>query len=514
MRSLADQAVRAVNWSIGISIATVSVQLVITAVVARLLEPADFGVYAIASVAYMLMIPVNVGLSMSLAREPSLDSDVIGSALLLSGSVSVVLACAVFLAAPWVGGFGENREESELARVLIQLMAARILLAGIGSPAQALMERELRFRDLGLIQFGGYLIGTGGITVALARAGLGPNSLVWGDIANSAIVTGTCWWFTRGRWPTSCNAAHVLRIGRIGWQLTALSVLDLLWTQLPLVVAKAYLGPSPVGLYQRSQTLVNIGIQYTTARVSMVLYPAMAARQDRSVFLRNVIPPLVGLYSMFLFAAAAFVAVTASDIVLVLLGPAWADAARIIPWVMIAFVVLHVSQPVSIQLEALALFRPRVLSSSCGVVGFLLVSLFLVRPYGLQGIAAAAVLSGATTTLINFVAVVHYLRVNPLDLASWMIPSASMAFVLSFVLEILYHYLVLSISSPLFRLLIMAGLGTGIALSGFRLLLGRKRRHVLSLYISEDIPRFAGAIAKLFGLDLAKQEHLKEGVTG
>ena len=511
MRSFADQAVRAVHWSIATSIATLTVQLVITAVVARLLGPADFGLYAIANVAFMIALCANgYGLAATIAREPSLDADVVGSALLVASSVSVVLACAVFVIAPWASGFGGSRENSELTRVLMQLMSARILVAGIGTPAQALMQRELRFRDLGLIQFAAYLIGTGGITIILAQAGLGPKSLIWGDIATSTIVSGTCWWCVRGRWSTSWNIRHLMRIGRIGWQMTSLCVLDALWTQLPLLVAKAYLGPSAVGLYQRSQTLVNIGIQNSTARISAVVYPAMATQQDRSLFLRDLIPPLVGLYSTFLFSAAAFVAVMAPDIVQALLGPAWTEAAPTISWVMIAFVALHVSQPASIQLEVLALLRPRMISSACGAVGVIFFGFILVKPYGLQGIAAAAVLSGLTTTIINFVAVVHYLRVRPLDLVRWIIPSTGAAFVLLLALELLHRHVAVHISSPALRLVVMTAIASVVALAGFRLLLGPRRREALALYMSPEVPPLASAVARILGFQLPKREPLKE----
>jgi lipopolysaccharide exporter len=514
MQSFADRFVRAVHWSIAISVVTLLVQLVITAVVARLLSPADFGLYAIANVAFMIAVNVSVGLVSTITREPSLDSEVVGSALLLSCSVSAILACAMFLIAPWASSFGGNREHSDLIRVLMQLMSARILVVGVGTPAQALLQRDLRFRDLGLIQSAGLLIGTGGTTIALAQAGLGSMSLLWGDIANSTIVSGACWWCVRGRWSTCCNAAHVSRIGWISWQMTLLRALDVLWTQLPILVARAYLGPAAVGLYQRSQTLVDVGIQYSTGRVSVVLYPVMAARQDRSVFIRDLVAPLVGLYSMFLFSATVFVALMAPDIVRVFLGPAWTDAARTLPWIMIAFTALHLSQPASAQLEVLALLRPRIISSACGAVGFVVSSLFLVRPYGLQGIAAAAILSGVTTTMINFAAVRHYLQVRPRELARWMIPSTGVALVLLGALLILYRYFVVWISSPMFRLVVMLTIAIFVSLIGFRLLLGSKRREVLSLYMSRDVPRFASVTAKLLGLRLPKREPLEQGLTG
>lgn len=515
MRSFANQFVRAAHWSIAISIATLMVQLVVTAVVARILSPRDFGLYAIANVAFVLAMHISDrGLVSAIVREPSLDSEVVGSALLLSCGVSAVLACAVFFMAPWAASTGANTEDDETIRVLIQLISARILVAGIGTPAQALMQRELRFRDQGSIQFAGLLFGTGGVTLALAYLGFGPKSLFWGDVTNSAMVTGACWWCVRERWSTSWSTAHAIRIGWIGWRMTMLRVLDVLWTQLPLLVTKTYLGPSSAGLYQRSQTLVDIGIQYTTGRINSVLYPAIAARQHRTAFLRDLIPPLVGLYAMFLFSSAAFVAVMAPDIVQVLLGPAWTDAAPIIPWIMIAFVVLHVSQPASTQLETRGHLRPRIIGSSCGAAGVVGLSLILVEPYGLAGIAAAAVFSGMATTFINFTAIVRSLGVRPINVMRWVIPSICASLAVFVVLEASYWYLVDRISPAPVRILVMGVITSVVAVGGFRLSLNASRRETVSAYISDDVPRFVHVAAKLLGLRPARSEPVEQRVIG
>lgn len=515
MGSFANQFVRAAHWSIVISIATLLVQLLITATVARMLSPRDFGLYAIANVAFVLAMHISDrGLVSAIVREPSLDSEVVGSALWLSCGVSAVLAGVVFFAAPLAAGTGASADDNELIRVLIQLISARILVAGMGTPAQALMQRELRFRDQGSVQFAGLLFGTGGTTLALAYLGLGPKSLFWGDVVNSAIVSGACWWCVRERWSTSWNAAHAVRIGSIGWRMTTLRVLDVLWTQLPLLVAKTYLGPSPAGLYQRSQALVDIGIQYTTGRINSVLYPAIAARQHRTAFLRDLIPPLVGLYTMFLFSSAAFVTIMAPDIVQVLLGPAWADAAPTIPWIMIAFVVLHVSQPASTQLETRGHLRPRIIGSSCGAVGVVVFSLLLVKPYGLTGIAVAAVFSAATTALINFTAIAHYLGVRPINVLRWLIPSICASLVVFVVLEALYWCLVDRISLATVRLLVMGGIAGVVAVGSFRLSLNANRRETVSAYISEDVPHFVHVAAKLLGLRLARSEPIEQRAIG
>jgi lipopolysaccharide exporter len=500
MPSLTQRFINAVQWSVAISAATTVVQIGIMAIVARLLTPADFGVYAVANVALVIARHFgDRGLVTAIVREPALDREIIGSAVTLSCVLSASLALITFMLAP-LAGMGSATSHVSAIEGLLRLISLSIFISGMGGPAQALMQRELRFRELRLLQAAGIVLGTGGVTIIFAIAGSGPWSLACGEIANTTFVTAGCWWTVRDRWSVSWHASHIMRIGVVGVQMTVLRVLDALWTQLPMIVANARLSPVDVGLYQRGQTLVDIGVVYTTGRVNSVLFPVLASRQDRSDLVKELIPLLVGLFSLFLFSAAAFIAMMAADVIKLVLGPGWEDAAGPLALIMLAFAILHISQPASGQLEVRAIFAPRMIGAGLGAAVVGLGSLLLIGRYGLIGIAVAAVISAVVTATINFCAAISHFGVVPRDILAWLIPNAGIAALLVCAIKICDGLILHYAGSPALRLAVMGMVAIIAVVTGFRLLIGRTRRQILAKFLSPGTSRLAMAMAKVFGL--------------
>lgn len=500
MESVAPRFISAVQWNAVISFATVIVQLGIIAVVARLLTPSDFGLYAIASV--VLVIARNFGdggLISAVVREPVLSREVVGAAVFISCIMASALSFVVLILAPLVA-VALSSTEKNLLEPLIRLVSMSLLISGLGAPAQAMMQRDLRFRELGFLRLAGIVVGTGGVTIVLAAGGRGAWSLAWGEIANTTVLALGALWVVRERWTVSWHRAHTLRIGLVGVQMTILRVLDALWFQLPLVVLQANLSSFDVGLYQRSQTLVDMGIQYTTGRVSSVLFPVLAARQNCRALMSDVIPPMVGLYALFLFPVTVFVGIMAPDIVVVMLGSGWKRAAGPLVFIMIAFTILHTSQPASSQLEARAVFGPRMLSAGLGVVSVVAFSLVLIGLYGLLGIAFAAIISATITAIINLAAAVRRSGVPVRDLAGWLLRSATVSAFLAAAMMACYPLLLAYMVSPAARLAVMGLVAAMVTILGFRLFIGTTRRRTLANYLSQQPSRPTLAIAKVLGV--------------
>jgi O-antigen/teichoic acid export membrane protein len=502
MSSLAQRFTHAVQWSVALSVATIVSQLGIAAVLARLLPPADFGLFAIASIAYIFVALFgDRSLIAAVIREPVLDRETVGAAVLVSWFLSMILATIMVLAAP-LAGLGSAVNERHIIVGLVQLLSLSVLASGLGAPAQAIMQREYRFRELGLVQFAGIIFGAGALTIAFAFANYGPWSLVYGNIANMVIATAGCWWVVRDRWSISWHPTHMVRIGLVGVQMALLRALDVLWGQLPLIVSQIRLSSSDVGLYQRTQVLVNIGIQSTTGRVNAVLFPVIASRQHRTDLLRELIPALIGIYALFLFAATAFVAVMAPDIIALLLGPNWSAAVGPLVMNMIAYACLIVSQPASSFLEASAQFRPRIFGAGLGVAILLVFSVLFVEKYGLIGVAMAAVISAICTSAINIIAVVLQLEIDPRVIFSWMVPSAVVTGLLACALVACRYLLFAHVGSPFVRIAMMATISGFVFVTGFRLAIGADRRNRLAAYLLPGASHLTLIIAKIFGLSI------------
>ena len=173
-----------VRW---ISLSRVVVEttaLVASFTVAHLVPPAAFGHAVIALVVVALAAIVGPpGLTAALVQRRVLDRDHVEAAAFLSLLVGGALTGLTLALAPaWRSLFGH-----ETARLLL-LASPAWLLAGIGAVSQALLQRELQFRRVALVDAASVLAGTA-TTLVLAIAGVDAEAIVAGGLVTLAVAT-------------------------------------------------------------------------------------------------------------------------------------------------------------------------------------------------------------------------------------------------------------------------------------------------------------------------------------
>jgi PST family polysaccharide transporter len=127
----------------------VLVSLISVLVIARTLGPEKYGVLAVAtSVLFFIFWTGKLGLEVYLIREPELPKDAPEQILMLFNIIGATLCILLWLAAHI---YGMRTNDSSVAQVLKWLVPA-VWLEMVSSISIAMMERELRFAQVGLIE--------------------------------------------------------------------------------------------------------------------------------------------------------------------------------------------------------------------------------------------------------------------------------------------------------------------------------------------------------------------------
>jgi O-antigen/teichoic acid export membrane protein len=163
-----------------------------------------------------------------------------------------------------------------------------------------------------------------------------------------------------------------------------------------------------------------------------------------------------------------------------MLGPGWHDATNPLIFIMIAYAILTISQPAGSQLEARAVFRARILGAGFGTATIAFFGFVLVGNYGLNGIAVAAMISGAGMAAFNFAAIISHLRVSPRNIITWMLPAVGISGLFTVVLVVCSSLIGHRVGSPALRLVIMGSIAVAVVAIGFRLFMDKTKRQVLS----------------------------------
>jgi PST family polysaccharide transporter len=312
--------IHGIAWTGTIKWITQILTWISTIVVARVLAPADYGLVAIASTFIGFVSMINeFGLGMAVVTKRDLEERQISQL----NSLAVMLGIAGFvvssaLAIPLSRFFGAD----ELSWVLVA-MGASFLIGAFRTVPSALLEKDLRFKLLAMVE-GGQAIIASLCVVALALLGWGYWSLVIG------MITGTVAWtfFTLAyrthtfRWPALLYLTDTLTFS---WHLILMRVAHYVATNADRFIVGKILGQASLGSYSFACTLASVPIEKVAGLVNRVTPAFFSAMQTDFASLRRYILSLTEGLALVSFPATIGLALVADDFVLLLLGDQWTD---------------------------------------------------------------------------------------------------------------------------------------------------------------------------------------------
>ena len=318
--SIASRTLRGAAWAYGSYVGGRVLVLASTALLARLLAPAEFGLVALALIFIALLETVaDLGLSQSLVivRDDVLEhADTVFTASVLVGTG---LACATAAIAPLAALFFH---EPQLVG-LLPVLGANFLLRSLGTTHYALAQRRSEFRSRTAAELADVAV-RGLVGIALALSGLGAWSLVLGYLAGTAALTLVLW--VRVPWRPSLRLRrdHLRTLWRFGGALTGLDVVAAVIANVDYVFVGRVLGPASLGLYSLGFRIPELLILNLSVVAGQVLFPAFATL-DRDALRRAYLTSL--RYTLMVaLPAAAGLAVLAEPLTLALFGDAWHGA--------------------------------------------------------------------------------------------------------------------------------------------------------------------------------------------
>ena len=223
-------------------------------VIARLLTPAEIGVFSVTMVLLMYVSTVrDMGAGQYLRQEKELTIDRIRAVWAVQLGLGLGLACIVLLASyPVAVFYNEPR-----MRDILLVVALNYAINPFGSLTYAWLMREMRFESVALMRFSA---GLGGAIVSLwlAWKDYGPISLAFGSLASTVVNALLAVYFRPKSFPWLPGVAEIKRVLVFGSQLTGSSVLNTVANSAPELLLGKLQDLTAVGLYSRASGLVQM----------------------------------------------------------------------------------------------------------------------------------------------------------------------------------------------------------------------------------------------------------------
>lgn len=290
---------------------------------ARLLSPADYGVFAVALVALTLLQAFNeLGVSLALVRW---ERDVRGfapTAMTIAVGCSGALYAAVFFGAP---AFCELMGSPGAVGVL-RVLCLGVLLDGVAVVPATILNREFLQRTRFLCDAAAFVAVTG-VTISLAVSGAGAMSFAVGQVCGN-VVSVVCYLLlcpvrVRPGW----DPATARELVRFGLPLAAASLLVLSVTNVDKIVVGTMADEVALGLYLMAFNQSSLPLQVFSEAARRVSLAGFARLSHDRAQLEQALARGAGLLVAAALPVCALLACYAEPMLHVVYGAQWTPAA-------------------------------------------------------------------------------------------------------------------------------------------------------------------------------------------
>ena len=341
--SLSKRGGKALSWSFFGTMLRASVQFALLIILTRLLLPEHFGVMALGEASvFLACIFSRMGVGPFLIQREEIEERHIQAGFAMSIMAGLVMAGLLALASGPIAAFFQ---EESLAWVIIAMSPSVFLMTAAAVP-ESLLMRGLEFRAVTLIDLAAYAIGYGLISLPLALYGAGVWALVAGFVAQDVIKAACMFRLRPPPRRLFVNVAIFKEFMTFGGGIMIGSVFNQLAQQLDRIVAGRYLGAVDLGFYARSQQLLVLPASLFGKVVERVLFPILSSIQSEQERLQNAFLRATATTALLTMPFSAVVCILAPEIVALLFGPGWSEAALPLQYLALA-IMFRVSYKIS-----------------------------------------------------------------------------------------------------------------------------------------------------------------------
>lgn len=304
------------------------ISIVSTVILARLLQPSDFGLIATAApILNFAMVLQGLGFNQAIIQRKEIDEGHMSTLFWLSIAISATLAGIIMVGAP---SFAAFFAQPQLESLLIGT-AGLLVVAALGAQPYALLTRQLRFKAIAMIDVAGATLGLI-LTVAVAYVTRSywalyiptAATLLINLVGASALAN---WRVGRPRLDR-----HVRSMIGFGASVSTFNLLSFLSRNVDkLLIAKVY-GADQLGLYDRANRLMTAPLTQASTPITRVLTPTLSRLQDQPERYRRSYLDAASCLMILLHPPLLTAVVFSEAAITFFLGARWVGTAPIFMW--------------------------------------------------------------------------------------------------------------------------------------------------------------------------------------
>lgn len=432
-------------------------QLGVTAVLARLLTPEDYGLAGLAAVYIGLAAVLSqFGIMSALIQRPELTPRYVRAGFTATILIGAFTTALVWLTAPLAA---QALGDADLTPV-IRGLSFSFVLANPGVVAEALLQRHLAWRTLMWADVAAFVIGYALPALALAAGGYGVWALVGSAVGlNFVRAMALLALQPHPKWPRI--GPEIRELLRYGSGFTLARVFNYGAGQGDNLVVGRVLGIVALGYYNRAFKLMLIPVTYFATVTTRVFFPVMSRLQGEQSRLRAAYLTGAAVLGLVSAPLGALMVVLAPEIVGVVLGPKW--TATIVPFqILTAGIMLRNVYLMAYCLDgAMGAMRNRTLRDGI-YAGAVIVGSVVGTRFGLAGVATGVVAAIAVNYVVGAAMSLRMLGATWRDYARSQLPALGLGLLTAAVAYLVRQGLLAAEAGQLLILLLTGSVSLGL----------------------------------------------------
>jgi len=384
-------------WQFANRVGANGIQFLIFLILARLLQPKDFGIIAIVGVFINFSnIMVNSGLGSALIQSKKIDEIDLSSVFYTSLIMGIILYVIIYLAAPYIAVYYHQPAIVGVLRVY----SISILFFAINGIQRSILFRKLKFKTISIIGIISVIL-SGIISVVMAILHFGIYALVANSIALglfSTVIFGIVLKWIPKR---AFSINRIKKLFSFGYKLTLANFIEDGFKSIyPLVIGKAF-GSTSLGYYNYGRQVPNLVTSTINASVASVVFPLFSLNQDDKTKLKKMVRHTIILDNFVIFPIMVSFAAVAEPLVNLVLTEKWLP---IVPYLQLFCIVYGLYHIQSVNFKAIAAIGKSNIFLKYEIIKKIigLILLIVTVPFGIKVIIYGQIVVAVASIVINF----------------------------------------------------------------------------------------------------------------
>lgn len=320
------QALNGLSWMGALRVFTRSLALIKIAILARILLPAQFGIYGIATLVLgFLEMLTETGINIFLVQQKEKIDEYIDSAWVVSIIRGFIIGILIFVLAPFIAVYFKNSD----ATYILYLVSVVPMIRGFINPScikyQKNLEFNKQFKYDSVIFFVDALFA---ITIGIITKS--ENSLIYAMLVSTTLEVILSFIYFKPIPKFVFEKEKTLKVINRGKWITGAGIANYLFQNLDDIVVGRVLGTTSLGIYQQAYKISTLPVSEVGEVFNKVTFPIYVNLKDDKIRLRNAFLKTLVIISLFVIPFGYLVFKFPIEIIKFVLGNSWISAAPVL----------------------------------------------------------------------------------------------------------------------------------------------------------------------------------------